>query len=113
MFYVLPTYQGKGIGSYLFDEATKLCASRKFLFGGRICEYLNFTFIVSVTKMMAKYRDRYGFNKFTDWQVVTARMDSQKVKPLQLNYDPTLTIKTPAECGWDAIVQVCFRGACK
>jgi GNAT superfamily N-acetyltransferase len=35
MFYVLPSLQGRGIGSYLFDEAIKLCAPRKFLYGGK------------------------------------------------------------------------------
>lgn len=55
---------------------------------------------------MPKYRDRHGFNKIPDWHLVTARMENRKVKPLQLNHDPTLTIKLPAACGWDEILKV-------
>ncbi|KAI6192337.1 Acetyltransferase, GNAT family [Aphelenchoides bicaudatus] len=91
MYYVLPSYQGKGIGSYLFKEAIKLCAPRKFLYG--------------VENMMPKYRDVFGFNKIPDWHLVTARMENRKVKPLKLNHDPTLVVKPPEACGWDEIAK--------
>jgi hypothetical protein len=56
--------------------------------------------------MMPKYRDRYGFDKIPDWHLVMARMENRKVKPLLLNHDPTLTIKTPEQCGWEEISKV-------
>lgn len=34
MYVVKKEFQGKGIGSKLFDEAIKICAPRKFLYGG-------------------------------------------------------------------------------
>jgi hypothetical protein len=56
--------------------------------------------------MMPKYRDRYGFDKIPDWHLLTFNIEMKKVKPLQLNHDPTLIVKRPLEVGWDAITKV-------
>lgn len=56
-----------------------------------------------VEKMMPRYRDRYGFGNIPSWHLITARVENRKVKPLNLNHDPTLIIKSPSLCGWDTI----------
>jgi len=91
MYVVKKEFQGKGIGTKLFDEAMRLSAKKKFLYG--------------VADMVPRYRDKFGFDKMPDWHLVSAHSDIRKVKPLQLNHDPTLIIQTPAACGWDEIAK--------
>jgi len=68
MYVVKNEFHGKGIGSRLFDEAVKLSAPRKFLYG--------------VDDLMPKYRDRYGFDKMLDWYLHKVEADCCNVKPL-------------------------------
>jgi len=91
LYVVKKEFQGKGIGTKLFDEAMKLCAPRKFLFG--------------VEKMMPRYRDKYGFDKIPNWHLREVKTEICNVKPLQLEHDLTLNIKLPAECKWNEIAQ--------
>jgi hypothetical protein len=56
--------------------------------------------------MRDQYAAKYGFSKIPDWNVLTARVEMRKVKPLQLNHDPTLIVQPPAVCGWDEVAKV-------
>jgi len=91
MYLVKDEFQGKGIGTKLFDAAIKECAPKKFLYG--------------VEKLMPLYRDKYGFNKMPDWYLSEAHSKVSNIKPLQLNHDPSLKIKLPEECGWNEIAK--------
>lgn len=56
--------------------------------------------------MQQKYADKFGFNKLPEWKAVVRHATVNRVRPLLLNHDPTLELKTPAAVGWDNISKV-------